>query len=75
LETICDAGQMVAVHKSRHLFEQGNCTLDNVRFRTDGGNYRSLGVESSSLSDLRALVHDLQLGRIGSPRNYMQFLG
>ena len=74
LETICDSDQMVAVYKSRHLLELGNCTLDDVRFRTEGGNYRSLGVESSSLSELRTLVQDLKLGRLGSPRNYMQFL-
>ncbi len=74
LDAICDPSQLVAVHKSRHLFERGTCRVDEVRFRTRGGTYRSLGVESSSLSDLRSFVQDLGQGRLGSPRNYTEFL-
>ena len=74
LDAICDPSQLVAVHKSRHLFERGTCRLDDVRFRTQGGTYRSLGVESSSLGDLRSLVQDLGQGRLGSPCNYTEFL-
>ena len=72
LDTIGDPVQLVAAHKSRHLFPIGTCTVDEVRFRTHGGTYRSLGVESSSLDDLRSLVRGL--GPLGSPRNYAQFL-
>ena len=74
LDAICDPSQLVAVHKSRHLFERGTCRVDEVRFRTRGGTYRSLGVESSSLDDLRSLVQDLDQGRLGSPCNYTEFL-
>jgi hypothetical protein len=74
LDTICDPRQMVAMHKVRHLFEEGICSVDDVRFRAGDGNYRSLGVESSSLSELRTLVQNLSLGRLGSPCNYAQFL-
>ncbi len=74
LETICDPGQIVTVYKSRHLFQRGICSLDRVRFRTEDGNYSSLGVESSDLSELRTLVQDLPLARLGSPRNYIEFL-
>ena len=74
LDAICDPSQLVAVHKSRHLFERGTCRVDEVRFRTRGGTYRSLGVESSSLGDLRSLVQDLGQGRLGSPCNYTEFL-
>ena len=74
LDAICDPSQLVAVHKSRHLFERGTCRVDEVRFRTRGGTYRSLGVESSSLGDLRSLVQDLEPGGLGSPCNYTQFL-
>ena len=75
LKTICDPGQMVAVHKSRRSFQRGNCSLDEVRFRTeDGSYYRSLGVESGRLSELRTVVQELPRGRLGSPRNYMEFL-
>ena len=75
LETICYPGQMVAVYKSRRLIERGDCSLDEVRFRTEDGNYyRSLGIESSSLSVLTTLVQELPLGRLRSPRNYMEFL-
>ena len=74
LEEVCDPSQLVAVHKSRHLFERGTCRLDDVRFRTQGGTYRSLGVESSSLDDLRSLVQDLDQGSLGSPCNYTEFL-
>ena len=72
LEAGGDPSQLVVVHKARHLFRIGTCSVDEVRFRTQGGRYRSLGVESSSLDDLRSLVHDL--GPLGSPRNYAQFL-
>ena len=74
LEAICDPSQLVAVHKSRHLFERGTCRVDEVRFRTRGGTYRSLGVESSILGDLRSLVQDLGQSRLGSPCNYTEFL-
>ena len=74
LEAICDPAQLVAVHKSRHLFEGGTCRVDEARFRTRGGTYRSLGVESSSLGDLRSLVQDLDQSRLGSPCNYTEFL-
>jgi hypothetical protein len=74
LEAICDPSQLVAVHKSRHLFERGTCGVDEVRFRTRAGAYRSLGVESSTLGDLRSLVQDLNRGRLGSPCNYTEFL-
>ena len=74
LDEICDPSQLVAVHKPRHLFERGTCRLDDVRFRTRGGTYRSLGVESSSLDDLRSLVQDLEQGGLGSPCNYTEFL-
>ena len=74
LDAICDPSQLVAVHKSRHLFERGTCRVDEVRFRTRGGTYRSLGVESSHLGDLRSLVQDLGQGRLGSPCNYTEFL-
>ncbi|MET0144445.1 MAG: hypothetical protein ABWZ30_01860 [Jiangellaceae bacterium] len=72
LETGGEPTQLVVVHKARHLFRIGTCSVDEVRFRTQGGRYRSLGVESSSLGDLRLLVHEL--GVRGSPRNYAQFL-
>ena len=74
LEAICDPSQLVAVHKSRHLFQRGTCWVDEVRFRTRGGTYRSLGVESSSLDDLRSLVLDLDQGSLGLPCNYTEFL-
>jgi hypothetical protein len=74
LDAICDPSQLVAVHKSRHLFQRGTCCVDEVRFRTRGGTYRSLGVESSSLDDLRSLMQDLGQGRLGSPCNYTKFL-
>ena len=74
LDAICDPSQLVAVHKTRHLFQRGTCSVDEVRFRTRGGSYRSLGVESSSIDDLRSLVRDLGLGRLGSPCNYTEFL-
>ena len=74
LDAICDPPQLVAVHKSRHRFERGTCGVDAVRFRTRGDTYRSLGVESSSLEDLRALVQNLGQGRLGSPCNYTEFL-
>jgi hypothetical protein len=74
LAAICDPQQMVTVYKTRQLFQQGACRLDIVRFRTEAGNYNSLGVESSSLSDLRAVVRDLALGTLGTPCNYMEFL-
>ena len=74
LEAICDPSQLVAVHKSRHLFQRGTCGVDEVRFRTQGGTYRSLGVESSNLDDVRSLVLDLDHGRLGLPCNYTEFL-
>ncbi len=74
LDAICDPSQLVAVHKTRHLYERGTCRVDEVRFRTRGGTYRSVGVESSSLGDLRSLVQDLGQGNLGSPCNYTQFL-
>ena len=36
LDAICDPSQLVAVHKSRHLFQRGTCCVDEVRFRTRG---------------------------------------
>ena len=72
LEASSDPSPLVVVHKARHLFRIGTCSVDEVRFRTQGGRYRSLGVESSSLADLRSLVHEL--GLRGSPLNYAQFL-
>jgi hypothetical protein len=74
LETICDPTQMVSVHKSRQLFQRGTGILDEVRFRVDEGAYRSLGVESTSLTELRTLVADFALASLGSPRNYAEFL-
>jgi hypothetical protein len=74
LEEICDPSQLVAVHKSRHLFQRGTCCVDEVRFRTGGHTYRSLGVEGSRLDDVRSLVQDLGQHRLGSPRNYTEFL-
>ena len=74
LDAICDPSQLVTVHKSRHLFQRGTCSVDEVRFRTRGGTYRSLGVESSSLDDVRSLVQDLEQGGLGSPCNYTEFL-
>ena len=74
LDTICDPSQMVSVYKSRRLYQRGTGTLDEVRFRIDEGHYSSLGVESSSLSELRTLVEDLGLGTLGSPCNYAEFL-
>ena len=74
LEATCDPSQLVAVHKSRHLFQRGTCCVDEVRFRTRQGTYRSLGVESSSLGDLRSLVQDLGQRSLGSPCNYTEFL-
>ena len=75
LDTICEPGQIVAVHKSRRLFQRGVCSLDEARFRAQDGSYSSLGVESTSLSELRTLVAELLLGRLGTPCNYMEFLG
>jgi hypothetical protein len=74
LDTVCDPARMVSVHKSRRQFQRGTGTLDEVRFRIDERRYSSLGVESSSLSELRTLVEDLGLGRLGSPCNYAEFL-
>jgi hypothetical protein len=75
LETICSPGQMAAVYKSRRLIQRGSCSLDEVRCRTEDGNYyRSLGVESTSLSELRTVVEELPLGGLGTPRNYIEFL-
>ena len=74
LDAICEPSQLVAVHKTRHLFERGTCRVDEARFQTGGGTYRSLGVESSSLGDLRSLVQDLEQARLGSPCNYTEFL-
>ena len=74
LEAICDPSQLVAVHKSRRQFQHGTCGVDEVRFRTRGGTYRSLGIESSSLDDLRSLVEDLGQVGLGSPCNYTEFL-
>lgn len=74
LDTICDRAQIVPVHKARQLFQRGTGILDDVRFRIDDGVYRSLGVESPSLSELRTLVADFTLARLGSPRNYAEFL-
>ena len=74
LDAICDPAQLVVVHKSRRLFQRGTCCVDEVRFRTREGTYRSLGVESSSLDDLRSLVHELGQHRLGSPCNYTEFL-
>ena len=74
LDAICDPAQLIAVHKTRHLIQRGTCCVDEVRFRTREGTYRSLGVESSSLDDLRSLVHDLNQGRLGSACNYTEFL-
>ena len=74
LDMICDPSQLVPVHKTRHLFRRGTCSVDEVRFRTQGSTYRSLGVESSSLDDLRSLVQELGPGRLGSPCNYTEFL-
>ncbi len=74
LEATCDPSQLVAVHKSRNLFQRGTCCVDEVRVRTRQGTYRSLGVESSSLGDLRSLVQDLGQRSLGSPRNYTQCL-
>jgi hypothetical protein len=65
---------MVSVYKERRLFQRGVGTVDEVRFRIDEGRYSSLGVESSSLCELRRLVEELGLGRLGSPRNYAEFL-
>ena len=73
LDAICDPSELVTVHKSRHLFQRGSCGVDEVRFRTRRGTYRSLGVEGGSLDDLRSLVRDL--GMPGSPCNYTEFLG
>lgn len=74
LETVCDLAQTVSVHKARQLFQRGTGILDDVRFRIDDGVYCSLGVESPSLSELRTLVADFTLARLGSPRNYAEFL-
>ena len=74
LDTVCDPSQMVSVYKSRRLLHRGTGTVDQVRFRIDDGHYSSLGVESSSLRELRTLVEDLGLGRLGSPCNYTEFL-
>jgi hypothetical protein len=74
LDTVCDPSQMVSVYKERRLFETGVGTVDEVRFRIDEAHYSSLGVECSSLCELRRLVEDLGLGRLGSPRNYAEFL-
>ena len=74
LTTICDPSQMVSVYKSRRLYKRGFGTLDEVRFRIDESHYSSVGVESSSLTELRTLVEDMDLGRLGSPRNYAEFL-
>ena len=72
---VCGKGQIVTVYKTRHLFQRGSCRLDIVRFRSKGGDYSSMGVESSALDELRALAKELDLGRLGTPRNYMEFLG
>ena len=74
LATICDPRQMVSVYKSRRLHKRGFGTLDEVRFRVDERHYSSVGVESSSLTELRALVEDMDLRMLGSPRNYAEFL-
>ena len=62
------------MYKSRRLYQRGIGTSDEARFRIDEGHYSSLGVESSSLTELRTLVEELGLGRLGSPRNYAEFL-
>ena len=74
LATICDPSQMVSVYKSRRLYKRGFGTLDEVRFRIDASQYSSVGVESSSLTEIRTLVEDMELGGLGSPRNYAEFL-
>jgi len=72
LQAGSDPSPLVVVHKARHLLRIGTCAVDEVRFRTRGDRYRSLGVESGSLDDLRSLVHELR--PLGSPLNYAQFL-
>jgi hypothetical protein len=74
LDAISDPPQLVAVHKSRRQFRRGTCGVDEVRFRTLGGTFRSLGIESSNLDDLRSLVPNLAQDALGSPRNYTEFL-
>ena len=74
LSAICDPRQMVTVYKTRELFQQRACQLDVVRFRIETGQYCSFGIESGSLDDLRAVLRDLALDRLGIPRNYVQFL-
>jgi hypothetical protein len=75
LDTVCDPARIVSVHKSRRQFQRATGILDEVRFRIDERHYRSLGVESTSLSELRKLVEDLGLLRLGPPCNYAEFLG
>ena len=75
LDTICDAGQLVSVYKSRQQFQRDMGTVDVVQFRIAAGHYHSLGVESSGPTELRRLVGDLRLRRLGSPCNYAEFLG
>jgi hypothetical protein len=72
LEAGGDRPPLIVLHKSRRLFRIGTCSVDEVRFRTQRGTYRSLGVESSGLDDLRSLVRDL--GPLGRSRNYAQFV-
>ena len=59
LATICDPSQMISVYKSRRLYQRGFGTLDEVRFRIDKSYYSSVGVESSSLTELRTLVEGM----------------
>ena len=74
LDAIADPPQLVAVHKSRRQFHRGTCGVDEVRFRTLGGTFRSLGIESSSLDDLRSLMQNVAQDELGSPCNYTEFL-
>jgi hypothetical protein len=74
LHAICDPSQLIPVHKTRQLYQRGTCRVDQARFRTAGGTYHSVGVESTSLDDLRALVQNLGQIKLTSPRNYTEFL-
>jgi hypothetical protein len=71
---ILEPDRMVAMSKTRQLFQQRNCRIDLVRFHAHGHHAGSLGIESPSESDLRALVHGMDLHTLGASRIYMDFL-
>jgi hypothetical protein len=73
ISVVCSPDRFVEVRKRRELYRHAQCVADDAQLQVGRRTFRSIGVESASVRELRRFVGSWRRDQLGQPRNYMEF--